>query len=271
MRLSLYTFVRNGLYLDFHVIPMLRHHLPLADEIVVLEGYSTDGTYEAIRDLDPKIKVHRSEWGAQNSMDWYVRFKNQARELCTGDWCLYLDCDEFLPEWDFTRLRTRLEHASETLLPIDVINFYGSYRVYHTRPAAAHWPHRKVAIHRNRSDVRFWGDGSNVGVVGEEYIWPAAEPYEFCCHHFGYVRHAARLREKWRAQNSMYTGKALFRIPGFVFNWLPHRWDDPAFMADLAIWDGPHIQPVRDDPDEFIRDGLKTYRLLEKRARSEQV
>jgi hypothetical protein len=42
-------------------------------------------------------------------------------------------------------------------------------------------------------------------------------------------------------------------------------------MADLAIWDGPHIQPVRDDPDEFIRDGLKTYRLLEKRARSEQV
>jgi len=271
VRLSLYTFVRNGLYLDFHVVPMLKHHLALADEIVVLEGHSTDGTYEAIHDLDPRIQVHRSEWGQQSSLDWYLRFKNQARALCTGDWCIYLDCDEFLPEWDFGRLRDRLEHASETLLPIDVLNFYGNYRVYHRNPASVHWPHRKVAIHRNRSDIQFWGDGSNVGVVGEDYTWPDAHPYEFCCHHFGYVRHAARLREKWREQNARHQGKRRLKIPGFVFDWLPHRWDDPAHMADLAIYEGPYIKVVRDDPDEFTRDGMKTFRILQERGGSQQV
>src|ERR1700682_5667295 len=62
MKLSIYTFVKNGLFYDFHVAAMLRHHLPLADEIVVNEGYSSDGTYEVIRDIDPKIKIHRSQW-----------------------------------------------------------------------------------------------------------------------------------------------------------------------------------------------------------------
>ena len=33
MKISVYTSVRNGLYFDFHIAQMLRHHLPLADEI----------------------------------------------------------------------------------------------------------------------------------------------------------------------------------------------------------------------------------------------
>lgn len=61
MKISLYTFVKNGLFYDFHVEAMLRHQLPLADEIIVNEGLSTDGTYEAIRSIDPKIQVHRFE------------------------------------------------------------------------------------------------------------------------------------------------------------------------------------------------------------------
>ena len=91
MRLSIYTFVKDGLYFDFHVVAMLKHHLPLADEIIVNEGYSTDGTYEAIKDLDARIKVHRFEWDRSEPDAWHRKFKNQARELCAGDWCILLD------------------------------------------------------------------------------------------------------------------------------------------------------------------------------------
>jgi hypothetical protein len=57
MKLSLYTFVRNGIYLDFHVEAMLRHHVEYVDEIIVNEGFSDDGTYERIRDISLKIKI----------------------------------------------------------------------------------------------------------------------------------------------------------------------------------------------------------------------
>jgi hypothetical protein len=43
MKLSIYTIVKNGLYNDLHVEAMLRHHLPLADEIVINDGFSDDG------------------------------------------------------------------------------------------------------------------------------------------------------------------------------------------------------------------------------------
>jgi hypothetical protein len=48
MRLSIYTFVKDGLFLDFHVVAKLRHHLSLADEIVGNEGYRNDSMFEAI-------------------------------------------------------------------------------------------------------------------------------------------------------------------------------------------------------------------------------
>ena len=101
MRLSLYTFVKNGIHFDFHVVEMLKHHLPLADEIVINEGHSTDDTFERVSAIDPKIRVFRSEWGEPGNFEWFTRFKNAAREKCTGDWCVYLDCDEFIPEWEF--------------------------------------------------------------------------------------------------------------------------------------------------------------------------
>ena len=265
MKLSLYTYVRNGLRYDFHVVPMLRHHLRLADEIIVAEGHSTDGTYEAISGLDPKIQIVRTEFGAMMDIGWYGRCKDVARVRCTGDWCIYLDADEFIPDWDFARLRETLERATDDLHPVGFMNFYGNYKVYHHDPAKAHWPVYKFMIHRNRPDVEFWGDGSNVRIKGSEA--PSLKAIDFTCHHFGFVRHAARLREKWRQQGEMYRGKRGLPIPSFVFNLLPHRWEDPMYMPDLRTYEGPYVKAVLDDPAEFTRDRMATYDALKRAGR----
>src|SRR5205823_1118356 len=144
MRLSIYTFVKNGLFQDYHVVDMLRHHLPLADEIIVNEGYSTDGTYEAISQIDPKIKIFRTRWGQAASTDWYLGFKNDARQRCTGDWCLLLDCDEFIPEWEFDRLREYIERTKDLMAPVRLLNFYGNCKVFHRHPEKVTWPARKM-------------------------------------------------------------------------------------------------------------------------------
>ena len=126
MRLSIYTFVKNGLFQDYHVVDMLRHHLPLADEIIVNEGHSTDGTYEHISRIDPKIKIFRSHWGQASSFDWFLKFKiTPARPVpAIGACCSTAtssspsgsstDC---VPTWD-TRRRSWCPCASSTSTPI---------------------------------------------------------------------------------------------------------------------------------------------------------
>jgi glycosyltransferase involved in cell wall biosynthesis len=267
MKLSIYTGVKNGLFYDFHVAAMLRHHVPLADEIIVNEGFSTDGTFEAIQNIDPKIHVHRFEWDRSNPDTWHRDFKNRARELCTGDWCVLLDCDEFIPEWEFARLRSFLEATDKTLVPVKFVHFYGNYRVFLDRlPKII--PLTGVRIHRNAPDVDVWGDGANVRIRGREYDAATVAQETFDVHHFGSVRRPARLRQKWRVQAKQHDARnpRWSKIPGFVFDMFPHRWDDPDCLNDLAIYEGPYIQAVRDDPAEFTRDDMWLYDHLKIRA-----
>ena len=266
MRLSIYTFVRNGLYFDFHVEAMLRHHAPLVDEIIVDEGLSTDGTYEAIKDIDPKIKIHRNEWDRSDSKTWYIKFKNRARQNCTGDWCILLDCDEFIPEWEIARLRALLETTPHDILALRMVHFYGNYRVYQARTDREFPPRFKNAVHRNLPEIEVWGDGSDVRKVGQP-LAPSEEIAVIDVHHFGEVRHAARLREKWREQTRYYKDGKLRKslLPGFLFDLMPHRWADPEILPHLHKYDGPFIQAVRDNPAEFVRDKFALLRALEAR------
>jgi hypothetical protein len=266
MLLSVYTYVKDGLYHDLHVVDMLRHHLPLADEIVVNEGYSTDGTYERITRIDPKVRVFRSRWAPPaDSHEWYVPLKDAARRECRGEWCLHLDADEFIPEWDFEDIRRYLSTAQEDLIPVRFVNFYANYKVYHRDPAAVKWPARKMILHRNRPDVEFWGDGANVRIRGRPFSWECPrEP--FTCHHFGTVRHPSRLRQKWRVQGTMYNHlRRWLPVPAFLFNIFPHDWKDPQFLGGLEVYEGPYVKAVRDNPDEFVRDQFRVLDLLARR------
>jgi glycosyltransferase involved in cell wall biosynthesis len=267
VKLSIYTGVKDGLFYDFHVEAMLRHHVPLVDEIVVNEGYSTDGTFEAISTIDSKIQVHRFEWDRSDPTAWHRQFKNQARQLCSGDWCILLDCDEFIPEWEFPRLRRFLESVDKAIVPVRFVHFYANYRVFMARlPKIV--PEIGLRIHRNLPDIEVWGDGANVRLKGrsDDPGVVAAECDAFEVHHFGSVRRPARLRQKWRTQAKQHnTQKPRWdRVPRFVFDMFPHKWDDPDCLPDLAIYGGPQMQIVRDQPEEFVRDEFMVYEHLKR-------
>jgi glycosyltransferase involved in cell wall biosynthesis len=268
MLLSIYTYVKDALFYDLHLVDMLKHHLPLADEIVVNEGYSKDNTYEAIRDLDPKIKVVRHRWNQPaGTAEWYLEAKDTARRLCQGEWCFHLDADEFVPEWEFEEIRRHIAGTNEELIPIRFLNFYANYKVFHGNPQKIGWPAKKMILHRNRPDVQFWGDGANVRLKDQKLDWEKS-PLRYTVHHFGTVRNAARLREKWHIQAGVYAKKRRwFHLPSFLFNWRPHDWRDPMFLQDLQIYEGPYIKAVKENPDEFVRDGFQMYDYLKKLGR----
>lgn len=266
MKISIYTFVKDGIKFDFHVVDMLRHHLDFADEIIVNEGFSSDSTYDRIRNIDPKIKIFRNEWDRSDPKTWSRKFKDQTRKLCTGDWCILLDCDEFIPEWDFENIRSHLAHTDKLIFGMHYLNFYGNYKVINLHPQKNGWPAVKHTIHRNINDIEVWGDGSNVRLKNCEDEIEQQHYYGVPfvnVHHFGFVRDAARLREKWRQQQSRNSNNSWGNlVPSFLFDLLPHKWSDSQFINDLDLYDGPFIKAVLNNPQEFIRDNMELYNFI---------
>lgn len=267
MKISIYTAMRDCIRHDYPHLDVLRHHLPLADEIVINEGFSTDGTYESIKDFDPKVRVFQTKWKAQAGEDWWIHFKDAARLACTGDWCILLDADEFIPEWEFTRIREHLERTTETLVPVKFVNFYGNCRIYHADPGKSHWVTNKMIIHRNLpNDIELWGDASNVRLKGREFSFGETAPL-FTVHHVGGVRDASKLRELWWLQGRFRTGRSVrWKPPRWVFDLFPMKWTDNEFLQYLAIYDGPLVKAVRDNPARYARDNFELLRVVSERV-----
>lgn len=82
-------------------------------------------------------------------------------------------------------------------------------------------------------------------------------------HHLGAVRSAARLREGWWTAGRFRTGRSIrLRPPGFVFDLFPYKWKDPVYLSGLAIYEGPFIRAVNDNPARFTRDNMELYEYL---------
>jgi glycosyltransferase involved in cell wall biosynthesis len=61
-----------------------------ADEIIILDSFSTDKTLEICREYTDKIYQH--------VFDGYIEQKNRALDLCTNDWVLSVDADEVVSD-----------------------------------------------------------------------------------------------------------------------------------------------------------------------------
>ena len=62
----------------------------LADEIIVVDSFSTDSTPDIIKKLN--VRFYQEKWQG------YAKQKNLAISKCTGNWILVLDADEVITE-----------------------------------------------------------------------------------------------------------------------------------------------------------------------------
>ena len=73
-----------------HIDELIKN-LSFADELIVVDSFSNDGTYEALRQYD-HIKV------VQNEFKNFADQKNYALNLSSNDWVLFIDADERISE-----------------------------------------------------------------------------------------------------------------------------------------------------------------------------
>ncbi len=218
MKISCFTFIRNGTLLGYPFIESICSALPLCDEFVVAVGDSEDDTLARILAINSdKIIVIQTHWNEkmQDRGFVYAQQKMIAQYNCTGDWAFYLEGDEVLHENDLPKIRAAMEkylHVPEVeALAFDYHHFFGSPNWLAISPA---WYRRECRIIRNT--LRCWApDGLYFVVMNKnrQGRHPKAALVNVSIYHYGHVRSIATMREKnqrigkyWKQDHPLFNG-----------------------------------------------------------------
>jgi len=132
MKVSGFTFIRNGEMLGYPFIESIQSALPILDEFVIAVGQSDDQTLQRIQSIgNKKIRIVETNWNVamQDRGFVYAQQKMIAQYNCTGDWAFYLEGDEVLHEKDLDTIldsmQRHLNNPEVEALYFDYFHFYG--------------------------------------------------------------------------------------------------------------------------------------------------
>ena len=162
MKISGFTFIRNGCSLGYPFVPSICSLLPLCDEVIVNVPRSTDDTLAAVRALsDPKIRIIETEWdeAPRRGGQALSHHTNLALKECRGDWCVYIQGDEVLHEDSVAAMRSAMERdLSNPAVQGLLVNYTHLYGSYWTEVCSFGWYYREVRVVRRDSRIRSVGD-----------------------------------------------------------------------------------------------------------------
>jgi glycosyltransferase involved in cell wall biosynthesis len=205
MKVSGFTFLRNGQQFGYPFVASIRSVLPVVDEFVIALGPCEDDTERMLREIgDPKIRIIPTRWNERLRPDYsvkgfvYGQQKSIALFNCTGDWAFYLEADEVVHENDLPKIRAEMErHLNDDrveALAFDYLHFYGNANTYIWSPG---WYRSEVRILRNT--IPAWSSESlffNVIVSHKKSRQPRAAHTGATIYHYGWVRTEAEMNLK---------------------------------------------------------------------------
>lgn len=120
MKISAHTFITNPLSSGYYIcLPAIQSFLDFADEVVVIDGGTTDGSLERLGTLRgaEKLRIISNEFSHWGQGDLWERPQfGVSREIgyrhCTGDWAICFESDHILPEAAGEDLREQLVQLS---------------------------------------------------------------------------------------------------------------------------------------------------------------
>jgi hypothetical protein len=201
MKISAFTFIKNGEILGYPFIESINSILSIVDEFVIAVGKSEDNTLARIKAIPgDKIRIIETSWNDNMHDRGYVygQQKMIAQFNCTGDWAFYLEGDEVVHEDDLPKIKASMQaylhDDSVEALVFDYYHFYGNANTYLDSPA---WYKTEARIIKNsiRSyapDGLFWLvlDKNKAG------RYPKAAHTQAKIYHYGWVRNEQQMNLK---------------------------------------------------------------------------
>jgi glycosyltransferase involved in cell wall biosynthesis len=222
VKISGFSFVKNGVKLYYPIVEAIKSILPICDEFVVAvgKGDEDDDTKARIAAINnPKIKIIDTEWdlkkyprGMENAHQTDI-----AKEHCTGDWLFYLQADEVIHEKYLPIIENRCKELAankdvEGLL-FKYKHFWGDYNHYH---GGHGWYPHEIRIVRNDKDIHSWEsaqsfrrienfDGISYRQQEDTYKLNVAlvDAYVY---HYGWVRPPHLMVNKKKALDTIHKG-----------------------------------------------------------------
>jgi len=242
MKVSAFTFIKNGQILGYPFLQSIQSILPIVDEFVINVGASEDETLDMIRSIqDKKIRIIQSKWndGMHNRGYVYGQQKMIAQFNCTGDWAFYIEGDEVYHEEDLEKIHKSMElHLNDSkveALVFDFKHFYGNANTILDSPG---WYRKEARIIKN--SVRSYAPDGLFWLVLESNKkgrYPWAKHTGASCYHYGWVRSEDQMNLKSTKVQKYWGGdpvkidytqmdQSIIRPfqgthPKIVENWLP--------------------------------------------------
>lgn len=130
--ISGYTTVFNCIKQEYPFIQCIKSMMPFCDEICVVDGGSTDGTWEALTELaskEQKLKIKQvvRDWAHPRFAVFDGMQKAEARSMCTSTFCWQMDSDEIVHEDDTQKIIDLCIKfpAGVDLISLPVIEYWG--------------------------------------------------------------------------------------------------------------------------------------------------
>jgi hypothetical protein len=271
VKVSGFTFLRNGQKLGYPFVASIRSILPLVEEFIVALGPCDDDTEKMLRAIgDPKIRIIPTQWNEKIQNDYslkgfvYGQQKSIALFNCTGDWAFYLEGDEVIHEDDLPKIRAAMERYLDDprveALAFDYLHFYGNANTYAWSPR---WYRSEVRIIRNT--IPAWGPEGLFFVVQDTHRrgrFPRAAHTGTTIFHYGWVRSEAQMNLKASAIYKYWANQL-----GAQVNYANI---DPATLklfagthpAVVQTWLPPANGIFQADPDYKLSSREKKHRLM---------
>jgi len=193
MKVSAFTFIKNGQLLGYPFLQSIQSVLPIVDEFVINVGKSEDETLKLIKSISsPKIRVIESIWNENMQERGYVygQQKMIAQFSCTGDWLFYVEGDEVYHENDLNKIlesmKANYNNTDVEALVMDFYHFYGNENSLLDSPG---WYRSEARI--IKSSVRSYAPDGLFWVVlngNRNGRYPKAKKTNAHCYHYGWIR-----------------------------------------------------------------------------------
>ncbi len=182
--LSGYTQTRNCIEQNYPWEQSIKSLLGFCDEVVIVDGGSTDGTWERlleIQKLEPRVKPFQviRDWNDKRFALFNGQQKAEARRKCTSDFCWQVDIDELVHEDDYIKIIDLVKKFPKgvDLVALPVVEYWGGPKK--VRVDVNPWKWRLSRNNPNithglpKSHRKFDDEGTmySIGSDGDDYIY----------------------------------------------------------------------------------------------------